>query len=105
MKALIIGPWYPTELWCTRRESMFGQSWITVRRLRDPAYKQLAERYNKTYKRMLDNTRSPVRNGQIVADAIQNRTPPTEGGRRCDSQGTSNCRVTPGHFPSPSGAR
>lgn len=74
MKALIIGPWYPTEFMVQRvGESMFGQfvDYSCVD-FENPAYKQLAERYNKTYKRMLDNNAfSGYAMVKIVADAIQ----------------------------------
>jgi branched-chain amino acid transport system substrate-binding protein len=74
MKALIIGPWYPTEFMVQRvGESMFGQfvDYSCVD-FENPAYKQLAEKYNKAYKRMLDNNAfSGYAMVKMVADAIQ----------------------------------
>jgi len=74
MKALIIGPWYPTEFMVQRvGESMFGQfvDYSCVD-FENPAYKQLAEKYNKAYKRMLDNNAfSGYVMVKMVADAIQ----------------------------------
>jgi len=74
MKALIIGPWYPTEFMVQRvGESMFGQyvDYSCVD-FESPAYKQLAEKYNKAYKRMLDNNAfSGYVMVRMVADAMQ----------------------------------
>jgi branched-chain amino acid transport system substrate-binding protein len=57
MKAQIIGPWYPTEFMMQRvGDLMFGRyvDYSCVD-FENPAYKQLAEKYNATYKRLLDN--------------------------------------------------
>ena len=74
MKAQIIGPWYPTEFMVQRvGESMFGRyvDYSCVD-LEHPAYKQLAERYNKTYKRVFDNNAfSGYVMVKMVADAIR----------------------------------
>jgi len=74
MKALIIGPWYPTEFMVQRvGESMFGQfvDYSCVD-FESPAYRQLAEKYNKAYKRLLDNNAfSGYVMVRMVADAVQ----------------------------------
>jgi len=74
MKAQIIGPWYPTEFMVQRvGESMFDRyvDYSCVD-FEHPAYKQLAERYNKAYKRLFDNNAfSGYAMVRMVADAIQ----------------------------------
>ncbi|MCO5099956.1 MAG: ABC transporter substrate-binding protein [Burkholderiaceae bacterium] len=74
MKGQIIGPWYPTEFMVQRvGESMFGRyADYTCADFEHPAYKALAERFNKTYKRMFeDNSFSGYVIVKMVADAIQ----------------------------------
>ncbi len=74
MKALVIGPWYPTEFMVQRvGESMFGQYVdFSCVDFDDPAYKQLAAKYNKAYKRLLDNNAfSGYTMVKMVADAMQ----------------------------------
>lgn len=74
MKSLIIGPWYPTEFMVQRvGESMFGQfvDYSCVD-FENPAYKQLAEKYSKTFKRLFDNNAfSGYAMIKMVAEAIQ----------------------------------
>jgi branched-chain amino acid transport system substrate-binding protein len=74
MKAQIIGPWYPTEFMVQRvGESMFGRyvDYSCVD-FENPAYKQLAEKYSKTYKRVFDNNAfSGYVMVKMVADAIR----------------------------------
>jgi branched-chain amino acid transport system substrate-binding protein len=74
MKAQIVGPWYPTEFMVQRvGDSIFGQfiDYSCVD-FENPAYKQLAEKYNKAYKRLFDNNAfSGYAMVKMVADAIQ----------------------------------
>ena len=74
MKALIIGPWYPTEFMAQRvGESMHGRfvDYSCVD-FENAAYRQLAERYFKTYKRLFDNNGfSGYAMVKLVADVIQ----------------------------------
>jgi len=74
MKAQIVGPWYPTELMPQRGgESIFGRyvDYSCVD-FEHPAYKQLAERYFKAYKRLFDNNGfSGYVMVKMVADAIR----------------------------------
>ena len=74
MKAQVIGPWYPTEFMVQRvGEMMFGRyvDYSCVD-FENAAYKQLAEKYNKAYKRMFDNNAfSGYVMVKMVADAIR----------------------------------
>lgn len=74
MKGLIIGGWYPTEFIVQRvGEPMFGRFVdFTCADFEHAGYRQLAERYNKTYKRLFeDNSFSGYVIVKMVADAIQ----------------------------------
>ncbi len=74
MKAQIIGPWYPTDFMVQRvGDSMFGRfvDYACVD-FENPAYKQLAEKFFGTYKRLFDNNSfSGYVMVKMVADAIQ----------------------------------
>jgi len=74
MKAQIIGPWYPTEFMVQRvGDSMFGRfvDYACVD-FENQAYKQLAEKFFGTYKRLFDNNSfSGYVMVKMVADAIQ----------------------------------
>lgn len=73
IKALVVGPWYPTEFMVQRvGESMFGQYVdFTCADFDSPSYKPLAEKFNKGYKRLLDiNSISGYAMVHMVADAI-----------------------------------
>ena len=74
MKAQIIGPWYPTDFMVQRvGESMFGRYIdYSCADLENQAYKQLAEKFFGTYKRLFDfNVFSGYVMVKMVADAIQ----------------------------------
>jgi len=74
MKAQIIGPWYPMEFMVQRvGDSMFGRfvDYACVD-FESQAYKQLAEKFFGTYKRLFDNNSfSGYVIIKMVADAIQ----------------------------------
>lgn len=73
MKAQIIGPWYPTEFMVQRVGDLMFDRYIDYSCVdfENQAYKQLAEKYNTTYKRMLDNNAfSGYVMVKMVADAI-----------------------------------
>jgi len=74
MKAQIIGPWYPMEFMVQRvGDLMFGRfiDYSCVD-LENQAYKQLAEKFFGTYKRIFDNNAfSGYVMVKMVADAIQ----------------------------------
>jgi len=74
MKAQIIGPWYPTDFMVQRvGELMFGRfvDYSCVD-LENQAYKQLAQKFIGTYKRLFDNNAfSGYVMVKMVADAIQ----------------------------------
>lgn len=74
MKAFIVGPWYPTEFMVQRvGPSMFGRYVdYSCADFEHPAYKALAEKYNKAYKRLFDNNAfSGYAMVKMVADAIK----------------------------------
>ena len=74
MKAQIIGPWYPTDFMVQRvGDSMFGRfvDYACVD-FENQGYKQLAEKFFGTYKRLFDNNSfSGYVTVKMVADAIQ----------------------------------
>jgi branched-chain amino acid transport system substrate-binding protein len=80
MKALIVGPWYPTEV-MVQRVGDLGQDRFVDYSCVDfehPAYRALAERYFKAYKRLFDNNGfSGYAMVRMAADAIQ-RTKSTD---------------------------
>ena len=80
MKALVIGPWFPTEMMVQRvGEMMFGRfvDFACVD-FDSPGYKQLATKYHAAYKRMMDNNAlSGYATVKMVADAIE-RTKSTD---------------------------
>jgi branched-chain amino acid transport system substrate-binding protein len=57
MKAQIIGPWYPTEFMVQRVGDLMFERYVDYSCVdfENQAYKQLAEKFNATYKRLLDN--------------------------------------------------
>jgi branched-chain amino acid transport system substrate-binding protein len=74
MKAQIIGPWYPTEFMVQRVGDMMFDRYVDYSCVdfENQAYKQLAEKYNATYKRLLDNNAfSGYVMVKMVADAIE----------------------------------
>ncbi len=74
MKAQIIGPWYPTEFMPQRAgEAVFGRYVdFSCVDFEHPAYRQLAERYFRSYKRLFDNNGfSGYVMVKLTADAVQ----------------------------------
>ena len=74
MKAQIIGPWYPTDFMVQRvGDLMFGRYIdYSCADLENQAYKQLAQKFFGTYKRLFDfNVFSGYVTVKMVADAIQ----------------------------------
>ena len=66
MKAQIIGPWFPPEVMAQRVGDLMFDRFVDYSCVdfEHQAFKQLAERYNATYKRMWTTTLSPIRDGQ-----------------------------------------
>ena len=74
MKAQIIGPWYPTEFMVQRVGDLMFDRFVDYSCVdfENPAYKQLAEKFFGTYKRLFDNNSfSGYVMVKMVADAIQ----------------------------------
>lgn len=74
MKALIIGPWYPTEFMVQRVGDLMFDRYVDYSCVdfENAAYRQLAEKYNAAYKRMFDNNAfSGYVMVKMVADAIE----------------------------------
>ncbi|MFN0164451.1 MAG: ABC transporter substrate-binding protein [Burkholderiales bacterium] len=74
MKAQIIGPWMPGTLMVQRAGELIFNRYVdySCADFESPAYKQLAERYNATTKRLFDNNAfSGYVMVKMVADAIE----------------------------------